>query len=259
MSTASKTVVILQSNYIPWKGYFDLINDADIFVFYDEVKYTKNDWRNRNILNPKGGKHWITIPISKESVNGKISEVVLPDSSWQEKHYKIIFNSYSRAPFFSQISEFISDVYLGQQWPSLSALNHHIIKEVSRMLGIKTEFRNSSEFNLQGNRLERLINILKELNATRYISGPSAKSYIGDQSMLFEKANIQLEYKEYDEYPVYKQFGAPFLNGVSIFDLLSHIELKEAAWYVWGWRAGLDAPSTDLSLFNNQTGIRLKT
>jgi len=231
-----QTAVILQSNYLPWKGYFDLIHDADVFVFYDEVKYTKNDWRNRNILNAKGGDHWLSIPVSKESVKLRISEVRLPDSSWQKDHFQVILNTYRRAPHFQQIAGFLEDVYLVRKWEYLSELNQFVTIGVSRMLGIQTEFRNSSDFDLEGDRLERLISILKQLHAETYISGPAAKNYISDQAVLFEKAGINLKYKSYGNYPSYKQFREPFLQAVSILDLLAHVSLKDAPSYIWGWR-----------------------
>src|SRR3954469_16903743 len=96
-------VVVLQSNYVPWKGYFDLIHDADLFVFYDEVKYTKNDWRNRNKIFTTNGVQWLTIPISKDAVKQKISQVEIKDNGWQELHYKSLFFGYKSAPFFNQL------------------------------------------------------------------------------------------------------------------------------------------------------------
>jgi hypothetical protein len=201
-----------------------------------EVQYTKNDWRNRNIINPKGGEHWLTIPISKDSVKSRISEVQLPDNEWQKLHYQTIVNSYHRAPYFHQIKELLEEVYLNRKWEYLSKLNQFITIEISRMLGIKVEFKNSSDFNLEGDRVERLVNILKQLNVENYISGPAAKNYIRDEEYLFKDAKINLEYKSYGNYPEYKQFKEPFIHAVSIIDLLSHVPLNEAPWYIWGWR-----------------------
>src|SRR3954466_7356015 len=96
-------VVVLQSNYLPWKGYFDLIQNADVFVYYDEVQYTKNDWRNRNRICSKNGVHWLTIPIARDAVRLRISEVPLPDVRWQRDHFKTLTFSYRRAPYFEQI------------------------------------------------------------------------------------------------------------------------------------------------------------
>src|SRR6185436_12370323 len=95
--------VVLQSNYLPWRGYFDLIQNADVFVFYDEVQYTKNDWRNRNRICSKNGVQWLTIPISRDAVKLKISEVHLPDARWQEDHFQTLRHSYKPARFYEQI------------------------------------------------------------------------------------------------------------------------------------------------------------
>ena len=98
-------VVINQSNYIPWKGYFDLVNDADAFVFLDEVQYTKNDWRNRNKIITKSGSQWLTVPIPKKAVKGKISEAVIEDTRWKKKHYETITQAYRKRPFYRDIYE----------------------------------------------------------------------------------------------------------------------------------------------------------
>src|SRR5256885_6555778 len=109
-------VVAIQSNYVPWKGYFDLIHDADIFVFYDEVKYTKNDWRNRNQIYTKNGLQWLTIPIHHEAVHMKISEVEFQDSEWQALHHKSLTYGYHAAPYFHQIKDLLDKAYLKTQW-----------------------------------------------------------------------------------------------------------------------------------------------
>lgn len=226
-------VVILQSNYIPWKGYFDLINDANVFVYYDEVKYTKNDWRNRNKLYSANGEQWLTIPISKDAVRLKISEVQMEDPSWQELHYKSIYYAYKKAPFFEQITALLDDVYVQHKWRSLSELNHYLIEKISRLIGIKTVFRNANEFDLSGERVDRLINILKQLKATEYISGPAAKDYLTGSEKLFEQNNIQLIYKDYSNYTPYRQMTTPFNHAVSIIDLLVNVKLEDVKKHIW--------------------------
>jgi len=95
-----KTVAILQSNYIPWKGYFDVINDVDLFIFYDDVQYTKNDWRNRNKVKTANGTGWLSIPVGADK-NRLICEVILNDNRWQEKHWKTLCQLYGKASYFS--------------------------------------------------------------------------------------------------------------------------------------------------------------
>ncbi len=229
----SKKVVILQSNYIPWKGYFDLINDADIFVYYDEVKYTKNDWRNRNKIRSVNGDQWLTIPISKDAVKLKISEVEIEDTGWQALHHKSIYYAYKKAPFFTQIEPLINEVYLEKKWTSLVQLDRYLIEKISLLLEIQTRFVDSKELDLKGDRVERLIHILKQLNATTYISGPSAKDYLSGSEHLFSDNNIQLIYKDYSNYLPYKQMAEPFTHAVSIVDLLANVELGEVKKHIW--------------------------
>jgi hypothetical protein len=226
-------VVVLQSNYIPWKGYFDLINDADVFVYYDEVKYTKNDWRNRNKIYSVNGEQWLSIPIFKDAVKLKISEVKIEGTSWQELHHKSIYYAYKKAPFFSQIESLIDEVYLEKKWLSLIELDRFLIEKISSMIGIQTRFVDSKNFDLSGERVDRLINILTQLGATQYISGPAAKDYLSDSEYLFEKNKIELIYKDYSAYPQYKQMREPFVHSVSILDLLVNVKLEEVMNYIW--------------------------
>lgn len=224
---------IIQSNYLPWKGYFDIINDADVFCFYDEMKYTKNDWRNRNKIYSKNGLHWLTIPINKDAVKQKISEVRLEDSAWQNLHYTTLVNSYSRASYFSQLEFFLNDFYKDHTWNYLSELNQYSIKKIAEYLGIKTKFVNSKDYDLRGDRIERLINLLKDLGATEYISGPSAKDYLKGSENLFEQNNIKLTFKDYSGYPPYKQLSEPFENFVSIVDTIANVEKSDISTYIF--------------------------
>jgi hypothetical protein len=228
--------VVLQSNYVPWKGYFDLIHDADVFVFYDEVKYTKNDWRNRNLIYSKNGLQWLTIPISKEAVKLKISDVVIDDNEWQALHFASLYHAYKAAPHFSQLEMFMHDFYRENTWTHISKLNQYSIKKISEFLGITTRFLNSSQFDLKTERFERLLGLLQQVGATTYISGPSAKDYLAGSLGQFRQNNIEVVYKNYDNYPEYKQLRRPFENFVSIFDLIANIYKDDIRQYIWGWR-----------------------
>jgi len=229
-------VVILQSNYLPWKGYFDLIHDADVFIFYDEVKYTKNDWRNRNKIYSKNGLHWLTIPMDKNAVKQKISEVRMKSDSWQKLHFDTLYMSYKGASYFRQIERFMVDIYRDKKWESLSALNQYCVLEISRYLGIATRFYNSKDFKLIDGRIERLIDLLVQVGATQYISGPSAKDYLSGSEHLFSDRNIGLTFKDYTGYPAYSQLSTPFENFVSIIDLMANVNKDEISNYIWRWR-----------------------
>src|SRR5258706_8963894 len=126
-----KAVAVLQSNYLPWKGYFDIIHDADLFIFYDDVQYTKNDWRNRNRIKAANGTHWITVPAGT-NLNRLICEVQLDDPGWAKKHWNSISQTYSKAPYFNLYKDFFVDTYRGRSWHSLSELNQFLIVNISR-------------------------------------------------------------------------------------------------------------------------------
>ena len=226
-------IAVSQSNYIPWKGYFDLIHDVDRFVFYDDVQYTKNDWRNRNLVKGAKGPQWLTIPVGG-NISQRICDVAIKDSRWQAKHWKTLLQLYGRAPHFGRYRPFFENVFLGQSWPSLSRLNQYLIESISReFLGVTTVFLQSGDYPRSGRRQDALINLLTALDTQVYVSGPSARSYIDPER--FRSHNIELLWKDYSGYPEYAQFFAPFEHRVSVLDLLFHTG-PDAAFHIWGWR-----------------------
>lgn len=230
-----KSVVVLQSNYVPWKGYFDLIHDADLFIFYDDLQYTKNDWRNRNKIKAASGPEWITIPVGSDT-NRLICEVELKDATWQQKHWKTLLQNYRNCPHFERYQQFFEDFYLGRRWANLSEMNQCLIQHIATaFLGIRTEFQDSRRFNLSGQKQERLLELVSKVGTERYISGPAAKSYI--EAERFAAEGIGLVWKDYVGYPEYPQRFPPFEHGVSILDLLFNVG-PDAPWYIWGWRDG---------------------
>jgi hypothetical protein len=233
-------VAVLQSNYLPWKGYFDIIHDVDLFVFYDDNQYTKNDWRNRNRIKAAGGAQWLTIPVG-ESQDRLICEVELNDDRWQQKHWSSLRQNYSRCPYFERYEGYFEDLYLGHRWTNLSELNHSLIRHISReFLGIRTEFADSRSWRVSGQKLDRLLDLVGQSGATHYLSGPAAVDYIDPER--FAQAGIALEWKSYGGYPEYPQRYPPFEHGVSIVDLLFNTG-PDAPWFIWGWRQGLPSPA----------------
>ncbi|MFP4369344.1 MAG: WbqC family protein [Candidatus Kapaibacterium sp.] len=213
------TAAILQSNYVPWKGYFDIINKCDKFIFYDETQYTKNDWRNRNIIKTKDGLKWISVPVkTKGKKNQMIMEAEISDPAWKETHWKTICHSYSKAPFFKIYEKEFEEMWLSCDDIYLSNINYQFIKKISYILEIDTKFYFSSEFKYSGNKSEKLLDICREAGADRYLTGPKAKDYL-DES-IFEKNGIEIEYMNYGGYPEYEQLYPPFKHAVSIIDLL---------------------------------------
>ena len=227
-------VAVLQSNYIPWKGYFDIIHDVDLFIFYDEVQYTKNDWRNRNRIQTIQGPKWLTITCGYD-LKRKIYEVKIKNElNWQDKHYQSIAAAYKKAPFFAQYQGFLQYVYLERKWDYLYELNRYIIETISRdFLGIRTDFKDSRVFASQGIKDEKLLNLLRNAGCDVYISGPAAKAYMNTDN--YEKDDIKIIWKDYSGYPEYPQQVVPFMHQVSILDLLMNVG-DEAPYYIWGWR-----------------------
>lgn len=226
-------VAINQSNYIPWKGYFDLIHDVDVFLFYDDVQFTKNDWRNRNLVKTAAGRQWLTIPVGTD-LNRRICDVTLDDPRWQRKHWKTLLQLYARAPFFAHYRPFLEEVYLGREWKRLSELNQFLIRTIARdQLGIRTAFRQASEFPSAGQKQDRVLGLLESVGAGIYVSGPAAKAYLDPDR--FRAAGIELVWKDYSGYPEYPQFHPPFEHAVTILDLMLHVG-PDAPSYIWGWR-----------------------
>lgn len=213
-----KKIAILQSNYIPWKGYFDLINMVDEFVFYDTAQYTKNDWRNRNKIKTQNGISWLTIPVKQEKLTQTIESTKIISNNWAQKHWKNIVQNYSKAKYFKQYKDIFEEVYTGCQEEYLSEINYKFIRTVNDILRIKTKIRFSSEFNLLEGKSERLIGICKDCEGDIYLSGPAARNYLDEP--LFESENIKVEWMDYSGYPEYNQLFSPFEHGVSILDLI---------------------------------------
>jgi WbqC-like protein family len=218
---AGKKVAILQSNYIPWKGYFDIINSVDEFIFLDEVQFTRRDWRNRNLIKTANGLLWLTIPVNvKNNFTIPINEVVVSDQQWRRKHWASIQNNYSKAPFFKTYKEPIERLFLDEKESYLSKINFSFIEVINDLLGIKTRLSWSTDHPHLEGKNERLISLCEAAGATEYLSGPAAKEYIQEEMFLTKGITVRwMEYSGYQEYP---QFHPPFEHGVSILDLLFH-------------------------------------
>lgn len=216
----SKTVAILQSGYAPWKGYFDLISRSDYFVFHDDLQYTKNDWRNRNLIKWGNETKWLTIPCGREEKR-LICDVVLQDPSWQRKHWSLLYQAYRKSPYFNLYRPFLEDFYLSKKWGNLSELCQYMIKWIAReVLNLETIFLDSRNYQLKTRKAERVLELLKKLEATDYVSGPAARDYLSED--IFDENNIRLHWMRY-QYPEYPQFGDTFIHKVSILDLIFHV------------------------------------
>jgi len=216
---ARKSVAIVQSSYIPWKGYFDLINSVDEFVMFDDAQYTHRSWRNRNTIKTPRGPMWLTIPVvSSNRRFQKIRETVISDPGWNSRHWKSICHNYSRAKYFGSYKGRFENLYAGLSEEFLSQVNYRLITAICDILGITTKLSWSMDYDLVDGKTERLVHLCKQVGATEYVSGPTAKSYIDER--LFERERISVRYMEYSEYPAYTQRFPPFEHRVSIIDLI---------------------------------------
>ena len=214
-------VVILQPSYIPWRGYFDLIHRAELFIFYDDVQYDKHGWRNRNQIKTSQGKQWLTIPVHSHGVTEgiPIHQVRIDWSKpWAKDHLKSLTFAYAKAPYFYHYLPLLNGFYQRRD-EFLVTFTIDFTVALVRELGIAhTRFMRSLEIpGIDGQKTDRLIQILTHVGATHYISGLSARDYIEQDK--FDAAGITLEYMEYD-YPEYPQLYPPYDPTVTILDLL---------------------------------------
>lgn len=215
----SKTVAAVQSNYIPWRGYFDLINSVDEFILYDDMQYTIRDWRNRNIIKTANGPLWLTIPVEvKGKYFQKIKDTIVSDPGWGRKHWASISHSYAKAKYFPEQKELFARLYSQSSERLLSRINFRFIIAICQLLGINTAISWSMDYDMIGDKTEKLVYLCQQLGATHYLSGPTAKSYLKEE--LFARQGISVSYMDYSGYPEYRQLYPPFEPNVSILDLI---------------------------------------
>lgn len=215
-----KSLAAIQSSYIPWKGYFDVVAAVDEFVLYDDVQFTKNDWRNRNLVKSSNGTTWLTIPVlTKDRFGQLIQDVEVSDSRWPVKHWKSIQANYAKAPFFERLSPWLEGIYQDlEDETRLAAINERFIREIADLLGLDTEITHASDYDLSEDRNVRLVELCRQTGSDVYLSGPAARTYL-DQG-LFDRHGIEVRWMDYSGYPEYGQLHGDFEHGVSILDLL---------------------------------------
>jgi hypothetical protein len=215
----SKSVAIVQSNYIPWKGYFDLIRSVDEFIFFDDVQFTRRDWRNRNKIKTPAGVLWLTIPVeSKGHFAQPIKDTLVCNEAWTSAHWKTITNFYANALYFRQYRARIEELYRGCTHRFLSEINYRFVAGICELLDIRTKITWSMEYKVLSGKTERLVHLCKQSGATTYLSGPAAKEYI--DPARFTGEDIALRFADYTDYPEYRQLFPPFRHDVSVLDLL---------------------------------------
>lgn len=218
-NTEARRIAILQSCYIPWKGYFDIIGSVDEFVVYDDVQYSKNHWHNRNQIKTPGGTAWLTIPVSKADGAFQRIDHVSVAEPFAARHWRTIAQNYAKAPFMDEVGPILEQLFeQAAALTRLSDINLIFMRAIATYLGFDTRFTHSRELSAAGGPTERLVNICKELGGTHYLSGPSAADYL--QTSAFEAAGLEIEWMDYSGYPPYRQLHGEFVHAVSIIDLL---------------------------------------
>lgn len=214
-----RKVAILQSNYIPWKGYFDMIAAVDEFILYDDMQYTRRDWRNRNQIKTQQGAQWLTVPtLVKGKYHQKIRETEINGADWAAGHWKSLVQNYTRAPHFAEIASWLEPLYLEETFTHISHLNRRFIEAICTYLGIKTVITNSWDYTLLDGKTERLADLCLQAGCNEYISGPAAKDYVDEK--IFADMGVKLTWFDYVGYPEYPQLWGDFTHGVTILDLL---------------------------------------
>ncbi len=225
-----KKIAILQSNYIPWKGYFDMIAAVDEFILYDDMQYTRRDWRNRNKIKTPRGVQWLTVPVLvKGKYHQKIRETEIDGTEWAATHWKALAQNYRRSPNFPEISSWLEPLYLENNFIHISQLNRRFIESICNYLEIKTRITSSWDYSLIDGKTERLADLCLQAGGTEYISGPAAKDYIDEK--IFSDFDIKLTWFDYTGYPEYPQLWSEFTHDVSILDLLFNCG-KDSAKYM---------------------------
>ncbi|HEU5016968.1 MAG TPA: WbqC family protein, partial [Pseudolabrys sp.] len=220
-----RTVGIVQSNYLPWRGYFDLIRSVDEFLLFDIVQYTRRDWRNRNRIKTPTGSAWITIPVEvKGKYHQAIDETYIADPAWAANHIRALELNYQRAAAFDDVAPwlFARLAELADE-PLLSRVNEALLRSIAEKLNIVTPIRQctdllSREKMAEMEPSERLIALCQAANAERYLSGPAARNYLNEP--LFRESGIEVVWMDYSGYPEYRQLWGPYDPNLSIIDLM---------------------------------------
>ena len=212
-----KLIGIVQPNYIPWKGYFDMIRTVDEFILLDDVQYT-HDWRNRNLIKTKHGLKWLTIPVKATRLHTLVSEVRAVNTCWRRKHWNAIVHSYARAKYFDLYQQRLKELFLHRDEMFITDINLAFLVEINSWLNISTPLTLSSAYHTEGRKNEKILNLCKKTNASAYLTGPAAAAYL-DKNILND-AGIEVRWMDYSNYPEYHQRFPPFEHCVSILDLV---------------------------------------
>ena len=210
-------VAVHQPQYLPWLGYFDKINRADIFVLLDNVQFKKNEWQNRNRIKTANGRQWLTVPVMYKYPQ-LINEVEINNKDkWRHRQRQAIISNYKKAPCWSLLEEFFEEIF-SSKWQYISQLNIHVVKRLAGLLGITTPIHVASELGeFPEDPDERLIALTRHFNADTYLAGGGGKDYMDMEK--YSQNGIKVIFQEY-EHPVYDQLFGAFEPFMSVVDLI---------------------------------------
>lgn len=198
---------------------------SDVFVIYDSVQYTKRDWRNRNQIKTAKGLVWLTIPVQvKGKFEQSIKETKISDPAWSRKHLDILKANYKPAPCYSEMKPWLEQLYGNCHSEWITDINRYFLSEIASFLGVKTEFRADTDFEISEGKTDKLVSLCMQLGADEYLTGPAAKNYMDETQ--FDQAGISIVYSDYDNYSEYPQIHGEFSHHVSILDLILNTGTK---------------------------------
>lgn len=212
-------VAIMQPTYLPWIGYFGLMQSVDVFILLDSVQFTRRSWQQRNQIKTTSGAQWLSVPvISKGKRDQRIDEVVIDQSTcFLEKHLRAIEHNYRKAPHFSELAPTLLPEFEVTH-SLLVDLNINFILRIGDILGIKTQVLRSSAMQGSGNKADLLLSLCQEVRASEYISPPGSQSYLNETD-IFAKAKLPVKYFRF-QHPIYSQMYGDFLPYMSSLDFL---------------------------------------
>lgn len=211
----------MQPTYLPWLGFFKMMNRVDKFVFLDDVQFAKRSWQQRNKISLSNQEKMLTIPcITKGLRHQRINEVHIDlSTNWKLQHKKTIEQAYPNYPYFSELQS-ILEIY-NEPTNKLSEFTIALIKEIAKKANITPKFFLSSELKATGSKSEYLINICNELGATEYVSAVGSKKYIEEEG-LFAQSDIFVTYEQSEPF-IYKQYnGKPTIPYLSSIDYIAN-------------------------------------
>jgi hypothetical protein len=229
MTEKTRLVAIHQPNYLPWLGYWFKIYASDVFVFLDNVQFSKHSFTKRTKINlpgKLGQTTYLSLPIKKSNLGTKINEIEIIKQQWANKHLNKIKNNYKKSPYFNTVYPILEHIFNAVQFDeNLSSINEKIIIKLLESFSFPdTMIIKSSQMKAKGKQVELLCEIILELNGNTYLSGIGAKKY--QEPAYFKEKNIKLLYSDFyqfmNENP-YQQGNSSFVNGLSIIDALFYL------------------------------------